>query len=234
MHRKGKFKEGRKCGRKYGQDHHWQALKKEHTKYKLMLKTTKKATHSEKIKECGKDSKKLYKFVSNITGTTKTNPMPMASSDEQIANEFAEFFIGKINKIRDDLDNHEKYTPYSLTAVPSLEEFEPLQEIEVIKIVKAMATKSCEMDVLPTTLLKDNLDHLIGLLTKLVNTSLEQGVYAKSWKTAIVRPLLKKTGLELIYSNFRPVSNLPFISKLVELLHAYIGLMSIVIGIVYF
>ena len=52
-----------------------------------------------------------------------------------------------------------------------------------------MATKSCEMGVLPTTLLKDNLDHLIGLLTNLVNTLLEQGVYAKSWKTAIIRPL---------------------------------------------
>ena len=79
--------------------------------------------------------------------------------------------------------------------VPSLEEFEPLQEIEVTNIVKSMATKSCEMDVLPTTLLKDNLDHIIGLQTKLVKTSLKQGVYAKSWKTAIIRPLLKKTGL---------------------------------------
>ena len=79
-----------------------------------------------------------------------------------------------------------------------------------------MATKSCEMDVLPTTILKDNLDYLICLLMKLVNTSLKQGVYAKSWKTAIVRPLLKKTGLKLIYSNLRPVSNLPFILKLVE------------------
>ena len=79
-----------------------------------------------------------------------------------------------------------------------------------------MAAKSCEMDVLPTTLLKDNLDHLICPLTKLVNTSPKQGVYAKSWKTAIIQPLLKKTGLELIYSNFRPVSNLPFISKLIE------------------
>ena len=55
-------------------------------------------------------------------------------------------------------------------------EFVPLQEIEVTKIVKSMATKSCEMDVLTTTLLKDNLDHLIGVLTKLVNTSLKQGV----------------------------------------------------------
>ena len=123
-----------------------------------------------------KGLQKLYKFVSNIIGTTKTNPMQMVSSDEQLANEFAEFFIGKINKIRDHLDNHEKYTPYSLTIVPSLEEFEPLQEIEVIKIVKAMATTSCEVDVLPTTILKDNLDHLIGLLRKLVNTSLRESM----------------------------------------------------------
>ena len=79
-----------------------------------------------------------------------------------------------------------------------------------------MATKSCEIDVLPTTLLKDNLDHLIGVLTKLVNTSLKQGVYAKSWKMAIISSLLKKIGLELIHSNFRPMSNLPFILKLVE------------------
>ena len=78
-----------------------------------MLKATKKATLSEKINECGRDSKNLYNFVSNITGMTKTNPMPTASSGEQLANEFAEFFIGKINKSRDDLDNHEKYTPYS-------------------------------------------------------------------------------------------------------------------------
>ena len=72
-----------------------------------------------------KKLKKLYNFVSNITGTTKTNPMPTASSDEQIANEFAVFFIGKINKIREDLDNHEYYTVYSQSMVPPIMEFEP-------------------------------------------------------------------------------------------------------------
>ena len=100
--------------------------------------------------------------------------------------------------------------------VPPLREFEPLQEVEVTKIVKLMATKSCEIDVLPTTPLKGNLYHLIGVVMKLVNTSLKQGVYAKSWKMAIIQPLVKKIGLELKHSNFRPISNLPFILKLVE------------------
>ena len=105
---KRKVQRREKIWQMYGQDHQWQALKIEYTKYKLMLKATKKAILSEKIKECGRYSKKLYNFVSNITGMTKNNPMPKASSDEQLANEFVEFFIGKINKIRDDLDNHEK------------------------------------------------------------------------------------------------------------------------------
>ena len=108
---KGMAKRREKIWCKYGQDHQWQDLKIECSKYKSMLKGTKIATLSKKINECGRDSEKLYNFVSNITGTTKTIPMPIVSSDEQLSNEFAEFFIGKINKIRDDLDNIEKYTP---------------------------------------------------------------------------------------------------------------------------
>ena len=76
--------------------------------------------------------------------------------------------------------------PHSQSVVQLLREFEPLQEIEVTKIMKFMATKFCQLDVFPTTLLKDNLNHLIVVLTKLVNMSLQQGIYAKSWKTAIV------------------------------------------------
>ena len=41
-------------------------------------------------------------------------------------------------------------------------------------------------------------------------------MFASDWKTAVVRPLLKKIGLELIHSNYRPVSNQPFLSKCLE------------------
>ena len=49
-----------------------------------------------------------------------------------------------------------------------------------------------------------------------MNLSLTQGIFSKTWKSAILRPLLKKTGLDLINVNYRPVSNLSFTSKLVE------------------
>lgn len=46
--------------------------------------------------------------------------------------------------------------------------------------------------------------------------SLQNGLFADQWKCALVHPLLKKLGLELNFSNFRPVSNLQYISKLTE------------------
>ena len=50
----------------------------------------------------------------------------------------------------------------------------------------------------------------------MVNLSIRHACVSDDWKTAIVKPLLKKSGLELTYKDFRPVSNLPFIAKIVE------------------
>ena len=54
------------------------------------------------------------------------------------------------------------------------------------------------------------------MLTLLVNKSLQIGYFPEEWKNALVNPNLKKLGLELVFPSFRPVSNLPFISKLTE------------------
>ena len=79
-----------------------------------------------------------------------------------------------------------------------------------------MPTKSCESDVIPTSLLKEILLALAPLLAKIFNISLEHGIFASYWKVAIIRPLLKKAGLDLISSNYRLVSNLVFLSKVLE------------------
>ena len=57
---------------------------------------------------------------------------------------------------------------------------------------------------------------MLPIIAKIVNLSLTQGEFCRCWKTAVVRPLLKKVGLALIHSNYWPVSNLAFISKIIE------------------
>jgi hypothetical protein len=77
--------------------------------------------------------------------------------------------------------------------------------------------KSCELDPIPTPILKSFLDTLLPMITAIVNTSLEESHVPTSVKTAVVRPLLKKTFLDKEeFKNDRPVSNLPFISKILQ------------------
>lgn len=92
----------------------------------------------------------------------------------------------------------------------------PLSKEEVSKLIAQLNNKSCELDTIPTDFLKKNSNIFINILTDIVNKSLKNGVFAREWKMAIIRPLLQKIGLELLCKNYRPVSNLNFISKLVE------------------
>ena len=78
------------------------------------------------------------------------------------------------------------------------------------------SNKYCELDPIPTELLKKCTEDLLPLITKIINLSLSLGDMPEELKEAIIKPLLKKIGLELIDKNYRPVSNLSFISKLIE------------------
>jgi hypothetical protein len=66
--------------------------------------------------------------------------------------------------------------------------------------------------------LKDNLDCVLPVLTDIVDKSLSEGNMSSSLKEAVLRPLLKKPGLNRkVIKNYRPISNLPFVSsKLIE------------------
>ena len=79
------------------------------------------------------------------------------------------------------------------------------------------ATKSCTLDPIPTHVLKDHDSSLVPIITKMVNISMSSGTVPPSVKMALVTPLLKKSTLDPnILKNYRPVSNLPYLSKVLE------------------
>ena len=79
-----------------------------------------------------------------------------------------------------------------------------------------MPTKTCELDVIPTKVFKNILGAIIKHITLIINKSLQTGTFPSKWKNAIIRPLLKKKGPDLELCNYRPVSNLSFLSKVLE------------------
>ena len=88
---------------------------------------------------------------------------------------------------------------------------------ELSKIVNESNSTTSDIDPIPTTFFKRVFDSVSGPVLEIINTSLRTGVFPDAFKTAVVKPLLKKPKLDnSLLANYRPISNLPFISKVLE------------------
>ena len=94
-------------------------------------------------------------------------------------------------------------------------EFNILCDHDVGQIAKKSAIKSCILDPVPTSLLKEHLNGFIPTLADILNNSLQHGKFPDKLKNAAVRPLLKKANLPLEDKNYQPVSNLSYLGKLI-------------------
>ena len=92
-----------------------------------------------------------------------------------------------------------------------------LSNDDVIDILSSLSSKHCELDTVPTTLFKSCITYVMPYLLYIVNTSLGTGVFPMQFKTAIVRPAGKNLAADRNEKpNYRPVSNLSFLSKFLE------------------
>ena len=88
-------------------------------------------------------------------------------------------------------------------------------DAEVCRLVLSAPCKSSDLDPLPTSLMKDCIDILVTPIVSIVNLSLSEGCISSHFKSALVSPLMKKPTLNRDdMKNYRPVSNLSFLSKI--------------------
>ena len=127
------------------------------------------------------------------------------------------YFSEKITKIRDSFSSTDSFSLPAPSDLPSFDSFNEVSDEEIQKAIMKSPTKSCLLDPWPTFLVKECLDILVPSITKLVNCSLSEGVVPADLKKAVVIPLIKKSSLPPDdLKDYRPVSGLVFISKLVE------------------
>ena len=111
-----------------------------------------------------------------------------------LANRFADFFCQKIEVIR--------YTPVAnslldaQTCSAELTEFERMTEDQVKSLINSCRLKTCILDPLPASIMKDCMDVLLPVLTKMINISTETANVPVQLKEAMIRPKLKKESLD--------------------------------------
>ena len=202
----------------------YEAFKAQCKHYNYLITEAKSEFISQQVVESSDDKKKLFSLAKTLVHGKQEHRY--SSQQTNLADSFCDFFIDKIVKIRQDIDNNISDSDSIdtlrdeinlVTASTRLENFEPATEEEIRKVVLSMSNATCELDPLPTNLLRDSIDEILPSLTKIVNSSLTNAEVPSELKRAVVRPLLKKASLDPeSFKNFRPVSNLSFISKLCE------------------
>ena len=193
------------------------------TVYMDYCNDAKKTYYTEKILDCQNDQAKLYKLIAKLSSNSSAVIYPEHATQNSLANDFASYFLGKVERIRSGLESIQPAQPsdnfyHSESAIskPNFLSFNRVSRLDVDKLISQSSNSSSSLDPIPSRILKQCRDVFLGPISTIINKSLESGLFPKRWKCASVTPLLKKSNLEPELSNYRPISNLSYISKLIE------------------
>ncbi|XP_067025752.1 uncharacterized protein [Acropora muricata] len=186
-----------------------------------MLRAAKVSYYGSIIEGSRHDQRVLFQTVEKLLHTKPKPQYPTSCSDADLANKFADFFTEKIVRIQNSLDSPTSTPGQLLDVSPPpdcvLSCFEPVAEDHVASLITSSAIKCCPLDPAPAVILKECVSVILPVITKIVNLSINSCVVPGCFKLAMLNPLLKKMGLDFqIFANFRPISNLMFLSKLSE------------------
>ena len=185
--------------------------------YCAKLRDAKKTYYTNLIQESSGDSKKLFQVANSLCKERNNNMLPPHSDSLQLANDFGDYFYRKITLIQEEIQRCNIPPPSFTVPCPSssLKRFRTITQ-DVSKLIMSSSNATCRLDLAPTWLVKDCVNELSPIFMRMINFSLTSGCVPSIWISALVVPLLKKTGLELTLNNFRPVSILSLISKVAE------------------
>ena len=178
---------------------------------RLMTKA-KNAYYTSLIAENENKPHRLWNSINKILHRQPCHTLPENGNINTLCELFSDYFVKKIKLIRDGFHPHpsseNEENPHIISPLVA---FTPASEAEVTRLILSSPTKSCDLDPIPTCLLKACIDTLIVPITQIINLSLTSGTVPANFKEAHVKPLLKKPSLDKNnMKNYRPISNLPF------------------------
>jgi len=213
-------KEGRKAERRWRKTEltvHREIFKNVKNQLTNTIKSKKKSYLQDKINSADQSQQALFQCMNELLFKSKVTALPTDIPPEDQPDKFCNFFLEKIEKIQGIFTTPEDECAQATTPDQHLLDFDKATPEEIRKIIVKSPTKSCTLDPFPTFLLKNCLDEVVPTITAIINASLTSGKVPELFKKAVVTPLLKKSSLDPdVLANYRPVSNLSFISKILE------------------
>ena len=181
------------------------------------------------LKENSGNPNKFWKSLKTIYPTKSTTGPSIHSFDidgvktddpARISNAFCTFFATVTSKLRESAIPLRDFVSRNPAATPQRTDkqfkFHPVSKLEVERELRSIKrTKSTGIDNLPPGLLKDAACLISAPLAHLINLSLQTGIFPTDMKIANIVPV-HKSGSFSSFDNYRPISVLPVLSKVIE------------------
>ena len=160
----------------------------------------------------------LHQIVNALSNRHPPKILPTIYPSADLPSIFIKHFTNKVEKLRTNIaSEHVTSTLVPGTTAATFSSLEKVSQLTVKECILNSAPKSCELDSIPSKLSIECLDSILPSLTDLFNSSLASGIFPQCFKSAHVTPILKKRCLDHNdLNNYRPVSNLCFIAKILE------------------
>ncbi len=163
--------------------------------YRKALKTARSDYFSSLLEENKHNSRYLFITVAKLIKNKTSTGVDI--SQQHSSNDFMNYFTSKINTIRDQtVTMLPAAVSHQIVHYRSHEEqfhsFSTIGEEELYKLVKSAKPTTCMLDPIPSKLLKEVLPEVIDPLLDIINSSLSLGYVPKTFKLAVIKPLIKK------------------------------------------
>ena len=189
----------------------------------FLVKTAKTEYLKKTVYESKHDVKQLFRVTKSILTWQPDTLLPDIPDRSVMASSFSEHFINKIVEINTDIESEKgraavlEIKDIICSDNITLDSFREATEKEIETAIISTSASTSDWDPLPTILIKNCKDILVKPLIEIVNISLRSGVVSSNLKEAVIKPLIKKANLDANnFKNYRPVSNIAFVSKLIE------------------
>ena len=172
---------------------------------------------STRINANAKNARALWRDLDDLMCRENKSFVNLSAAEaEKQACNFLKFFEQKVESVRSETSKASEPT-FQHGADPKFLSFQTTNPHQIMLMIKSSNNKYCALDPLPTAIVKQCSDLLSTYISIMFNRSLTEGYLPPCQKIANVSPRLKKHGSdESDCKNYRPVSNLSFISKLLE------------------
>ena len=176
-------------------------------------------THSNNLKKTWKtinDVLNRNNKKHNLPISFKSKNGALITSEKEIANSFNDYFINICNDTNKSENKSDSYSTYLKNKPNSNLSFSEVTIHTVLSIIDSLKPKtSSGMDEISNKTLKVLKNEIAAPLTVIINQMLYTGIFPDALKVSKVIPLYKKDDKQL-FSNYRPISLLPSISKIFE------------------